>query len=152
MTVCLPRARLGLRIHRSGVRSAVLLGLGFLWVLLITGTGELPAHSPPADDDPNYVGSETCRACHEKQHGGFRQTRMGKILLEAPRNELEARGCEACHGPGRAHVESGGDKETIIRFGKGSHLSAEAQNDNCLQCHQKMPPERDAVVLAGEPA
>ena len=62
---------------------------------------------------------------------------MGKVLLSAPRDSAESRGCEACHGPARAHVESGGSKESIIRFGKASDLSVEAQNEQCLQCHEK---------------
>lgn len=61
---------------------------------------------------------------------------MGKVLLVAPRTELETRGCEACHGPGRVHVESGGSLESIIRFGKDSSASGTAQNEQCLQCHE----------------
>src|SRR6201984_747407 len=42
------------------------------------------------------------------------------------------------HGPGRAHVEAGGGKETIgIRFGKDSHNSVAEQNAACEECHSR---------------
>lgn len=88
-------------------------------------------------NNSEYAGAEACTACHQQAHLKFKNTKMGKILLVNPRSELEARGCDACHGPGMAHVESGGGLEAIIRFGKKSNLSAEEQNEQCLQCHEK---------------
>jgi DmsE family decaheme c-type cytochrome len=93
------------------------------------------AVAPAADGD--YVGSAVCVTCHEDQQHRFKNTIMGKIM-EHPRNPLEARGCEACHGPGRGHVEAGGGKETIpIRFGRDSKNSVAEQNAVCLDCHQR---------------
>jgi DmsE family decaheme c-type cytochrome len=43
--------------------------------------------------------------------------------------------CEACHGPGAAHVDEGGDVSKIIVFGLKSHSSTAAQNAQCLGCH-----------------
>jgi DmsE family decaheme c-type cytochrome len=60
---------------------------------------------------------------------------MGRALLKHAKTPTEERGCEACHGPGRAHVEGGGDVNEIIRFGKNSRLSTAEQNDVCLKCH-----------------
>jgi DmsE family decaheme c-type cytochrome len=97
----------------------------------------LVVKEPQAADDPQYVGSEACKACHRNQYEKFTHTRMGKVLLNAPRTPLEAKGCEACHGPARAHVENGGSLEAIVRFGKSSNRSAEEQNLQCLQCHEK---------------
>lgn len=88
-------------------------------------------------DDRQYVGSETCKVCHQEQYQRFKNTRMGKIVLNGPRSDLESRGCEACHGPGLKHAESRGDKAAIIRFGDGSHISKEEQEGQCLQCHEK---------------
>jgi DmsE family decaheme c-type cytochrome len=45
----------------------------------------------------------------------------------------EWHGCEACHGPGKAHVEGGGDKTKIFTF-KGA--SAQEISARCLDCHQ----------------
>ncbi len=62
---------------------------------------------------------------------------MGKAFLRHSKSDLERKGCEACHGPGRAHAEAGGDLHSILRFGKKSSQSAEEQNAACLQCHTK---------------
>jgi len=41
-------------------------------------------------------------------------------------------GCEACHGPGSAHVMGGGDPEHILA---PSELDTERSNEICQQCH-----------------
>ena len=41
-------------------------------------------------------------------------------------------GCEACHGPGSAHILGGGDPEYILA---PSSLDTEASNELCEQCH-----------------
>ncbi len=93
--------------------------------------------SPAGQPQSQYAGSEACVACHKESYDQFKQTRMGKIFLTSPRNSLEAAGCETCHGPGRAHVESGGDVNSIIILGKKSSSPSETQNSRCLQCHEK---------------
>src|SRR5688572_8119711 len=55
-----------------------------------------------ADDD--YVGSETCAACHETQFKSFNGTKHGKLHTVASWKGKVV-GCESCHGPGKAHVE-----------------------------------------------
>lgn len=103
-----------------------------------------PAAAPAATQakaggaaDGDYVGSETCIACHADQDRRYKNTVMGKIMAR-PRTPLEARGCESCHGPGKAHVEAGGTKESIpVRFGRDSKNSIEEQNATCLDCHSR---------------
>src|ERR1700731_543479 len=88
---------------------------------------------PPKGADGDYVGSETCIPCHDDQNRRFKNTVMGKVMMGNPHTPEEARGCEACHGPGRSHVEAGGGKETIpIRFGKDSKNSVAEQNSVCM--------------------
>jgi DmsE family decaheme c-type cytochrome len=95
------------------------------------------AASPPAQADGDYVGSEVCVTCHAEQHKNFVHTIMGNAMAH-PKTPLDARGCEACHGPGKAHVDAGGGKETIpIRFTKDSLTPVEEQNSACLSCHTK---------------
>ena len=90
-----------------------------------------------AKGDGDYVWSETCLGCHEDQQRRFKNTIMGKVMAR-PRTPEEARGCESCHGPGRAHVEAGGGKDSIpIRFGRDSKNSIEEQNAACLDCHSR---------------
>ncbi len=91
----------------------------------------------PSGPDGDYVGSETCIICHQDQDRRFKNTVMGKAMAH-PHTPEEARGCESCHGPGRAHVEAGGGKDTIpIRFGKDSPNSVAEQNAACEACHKR---------------
>src|SRR5690349_12451502 len=99
--------------------------------------GQEKAKAAPAAGDGDYVGSETCITCHQDQDHRFKNTVMGKAMAH-PKTPLEARGCEACHGPGKAHVEAGGGRDTIpVRFTKGSKNTAEEKNSMCLACHEK---------------
>jgi len=92
---------------------------------------------PASSEDGGYVGTDTCLACHEDQNRRFRNTVMGKIFAH-PRTANEKLGCESCHGPGKAHVDAGGGKETIpIRFGRDSGTPVEEQNNACIVCHSK---------------
>jgi doubled CXXCH domain len=62
---------------------------------------------------------------------------MGRAFAH-PRTDLEKLGCEACHGPGKAHVDAGGAKDAIaIRFTKDSKNTVEEKNNACLSCHAK---------------
>jgi DmsE family decaheme c-type cytochrome len=97
----------------------------------------LSAQASPQTDQSAYMGTEACRTCHEASFQAWKGTAMGKAFVDHPKNDLESKGCETCHGPGRSHVEGGGDVDAIIRFGKKSPLSAAEQNDTCLQCHEK---------------
>ena len=132
----------------------------FLWILgfavllvfslsLPLGAGEREQAGKPAATqatnqsksggaaDGDYVGSETCIACHQDQDRRFKNTVMGKVMAR-PRTPQEAHGCESCHGPGKAHVESGGTKESIpLRFGRDSKNSIEEQNAACIDCHSR---------------
>ncbi len=100
-----------------------------------------------------YVGSNTCEECHKQGYRRFSSTKMAKVFFVAPRNELESRGCEACHGAGREHVEAArahdraraagqvyngpASGQFILRLSKDSPLSVSEQNARCLQCHEK---------------
>jgi DmsE family decaheme c-type cytochrome len=53
------------------------------------------------------------------------------------RTALMERGCEACHGPGQAHVEAGGGKgaEGLLHLRADGSEEAALQNASCLSCH-----------------
>jgi len=93
-----------------------------------------------------YVGSETCLTCHAD---------IGKNFPENPHSRLalmhEGKGltCESCHGPGQAHVESGGDPTKVLfNFNKMSPQQIDAR---CLTCHAAAHPnfERSPHAKAG---
>ena len=97
-------------------------------------TPAAPAEAKPSGD---YVGSDVCVTCHDGEQKSFVHTVMGSAFAH-PKGGESAQGCESCHGPGKAHVEAGGGKETIpVRFGKDSKTPIEEQNSACLSCHNK---------------
>jgi len=79
----------------------------------------------PAD----YVGSETCVTCHAPQAKNFDSNPHAKLALEHGGKGVT---CEGCHGPGKAHVESGGDKTKILDL---SAANAKTVDATCLGCH-----------------
>jgi predicted CXXCH cytochrome family protein len=92
-------------------------------IQLVTGEGV-----SAADDD--YVGTETCAACHEPQFKSFDGTKHGKLhTISSWKGKVV--GCESCHGPGKAHVEDP-TKTNIISF---KRLDAKATSETCLSCH-----------------
>jgi DmsE family decaheme c-type cytochrome len=82
-------------------------------------------------DTSGYVGADTCKTCHEDIYKQFSTTAHFATTLDTKRGP-QWRGCEACHGPGKEHVESGGDKSKIFTF-KGA--SAKEASARCLSCH-----------------
>jgi predicted CXXCH cytochrome family protein len=78
----------------------------------------------------DYVGSETCKACHEDQFNSFEKTIHAKLSKAGWKPEKQ--GCESCHGAGKAHVEGGGDKTKIRTF---ENESPKQISETCLQCH-----------------
>src|SRR5258708_33541980 len=75
--------------------------------------------------DPSlYVGSENCKTCHEDMPSkGFYKTYEDSphyVTTLDTKKGPEWRGCEACHGPGKAHVDGGGDKTKIFTFKNAS--------------------------------
>jgi DmsE family decaheme c-type cytochrome len=124
----------------------VLGGVGVLLLLFILAfpSSSLAQQAPPkpaaaAQATDGYVGSDTCKGCHEELDQKFARTKMGRLMLRHPRNTKEGLGCEGCHGPGKAHVDAGGGRGVggMITFAKNDKTPVEKRNAVCLQCHQK---------------
>jgi DmsE family decaheme c-type cytochrome len=100
-------------------------------VLILFLPALLDAQTQPPSSASGFVGSNVCRSCHPDVWANFYKNPHFKSVAsgkEAP----ERTGCEACHGPGKAHVEARGGKATIVAF---SELQPRQVLDNCLRCH-----------------
>ena len=91
---------------------------------------------PPADAS-QYVGSDTCKTCQEHKptkcfYNNFANSVHFQTTMDAKRGP-QWHGCEGCHGPGKAHVEGGGDVTKIFTF---KNASAQEISARCLSCHQ----------------
>lgn len=88
-----------------------------------------------AGEGANYVGEAECAACHalEKQH--WSHTVHATALRHDSRAAGKGGACEACHGPGSAHVEDPELATGIIRFTHGSATPINEMNGQCLGCH-----------------
>jgi DmsE family decaheme c-type cytochrome len=89
-----------------------------------------------AVDDRTYVGQKTCEGCHAQEAANWAHTIHAAVFTLNPRDSIEAQGCEACHGPGSAHVKNPSDLSTIISFSHKSVTPVPRQNAQCLTCHQ----------------
>ena len=126
-----------MQARRRNLQVFILLSLIPLLCIFLVTRLKASTGPPQIAAAGEYAGSEACKVCHQDQYERFRQTKMGKVILHNPRSDLEAKGCEACHGPGRAHVDSRGGKDLIIRFGDHSTVPKDLQQEQCLQCHEK---------------
>ncbi len=109
--------------------AATSLASASIWSTLGLSTESLAAAEPTPDD--RYVGSETCAACHDEQSKRVAATKHGGLhKLASWKGKPES--CESCHGPGKEHVEKGGEKGTILAF---KYMNAKAVSETCLSCH-----------------
>jgi DmsE family decaheme c-type cytochrome len=102
------------------------------------GQTAVDSHGGAAEDESNrtYVGQKTCEGCHAQEAANWAHTIHAAVFTLNPRDATEAQGCEACHGPGSAHVKDPSDLSTIISFSHKSVTPVARQNAQCLSCHQ----------------
>lgn len=122
MHVVLPFKRIGLVF----IACAALLCI----IVPVNAKDKATADKPAKMQSGQYVGSDTCKGCHEDRFREIEHTAHFQSTLKA--NGVEAHSCETCHGPGSEHVSAGGDKSKIYSF-KGK--SAQANSQVCMQCH-----------------
>jgi predicted CXXCH cytochrome family protein len=126
-------------VRSKAIKIAMIAG-SILAVLLWVGSSSLSKAIPSLNSKTqpgvkgltdDYVGSETCKLCHEDQFKAFSNTQHAKLSSLASWKE-KVTGCEQCHGPGKAHVDGGGDMAKIISF---KSKSSKEVSKTCLTCH-----------------
>jgi DmsE family decaheme c-type cytochrome len=95
-------------------------------------------HSPSAAvqtaGENGYVGNDTCALCHAPEATGMANNPHSKLALQ---HGGTGSTCESCHGPGKAHVDGGGDITKIVHFDK---LTPKQIETTCLGCHADTHP------------
>ncbi len=82
----------------------------------------------------SYAGPESCALCHADVVKKFGANPHSDLALMHGGKGVT---CESCHGPGKAHVDSGGDATKIFRF---TTASAKEVQTKCLSCHSGAHP------------
>ena len=75
-----------------------------------------------------YVGMETCGACHEKEAREFKLSTHARISIPMGKG-VKVEGCEMCHGPGSLHVDAD-DKDK-----KATIINPRKDPNACFACH-----------------
>ena len=96
------------------------------------GQPPLQAQTQPPAAPGDYVGEDTCLGCHADQAAVYHSSPHGRA--ENPRSPRAKQGCESCHGPGKAHVDAGGDPKLIQNPAKMPPRDA---SDRCMTCHNR---------------
>jgi predicted CXXCH cytochrome family protein len=104
---------------------------GLVWASASSFSEPAETVEPVVYNQEDYVGSETCRSCHEGQFGNFAKTKHASIPATG-QWKGKVQGCESCHGPGKLHVDGGGDKSKIRTF---ANEGAKQISETCLSCH-----------------
>src|SRR5579863_5941560 len=107
----------------------------------LDGASNPDKHPSSAADVSDYVGSDTCKACHEDLYNNYEKTPHWKTMNDTHGGPSK-QGCEGCHGPGAAHVAGGGDKTKIFIF---KDHSAKEIDERCLTCHASGTQHMNAI-------
>src|SRR4051794_23079836 len=91
---------------------------------------------PTASAKGEFIGDVKCRNCHkhDKIWDNFFKDPHFKSVASA-KESPDKTGCEGCHGPGKAHVDAGGDKDTVVYA--FSAMKSQQIVALCLNCHKK---------------
>lgn len=93
-----------------------------------------PATANERTTTKNYVGNDVCVTCHADSAKSFAKNPHSRLAVM---HNGELTSCESCHGPGKAHVDSGGDPTKIFRF---TTASPRQINATCFSCHTAAHP------------
>jgi DmsE family decaheme c-type cytochrome len=102
--------------------------------LMYAASGK-PAAAAEKTNPADFVGSETCATCHADEASKFSTNPHSKLALTHGGTGAT---CESCHGPGKAHVDSGGDATKILQLSK---MTPRQIDTTCLGCHASAHPD-----------
>jgi DmsE family decaheme c-type cytochrome len=77
-----------------------------------------------------YAGEDACLTCH----GGQSYAGTLHALKSNAKSPAATHGCESCHGPGKAHIDGGGDKTKIVN---PKRLEPRLASETCTSCHDR---------------
>jgi DmsE family decaheme c-type cytochrome len=105
-------------------------------VLLLLTRAAAAQSVPGAGSESEFMGDAVCRSCHP-QLDGYEHTVHGKVL-GTRQGEARGQSCEACHGPGGAHVQAGGGRGVgaLRSFRAEAPEALERENEACRSCHR----------------
>ena len=117
--------------NRKSRFAKVLGSLFFLGAFLFISVnglyaGEYDKFLTEETKDAEFVGTETCASCHEKENREFELSSHARFVTSEETDGV-AQGCETCHGPGSVHVDNGG--------GKGTMINPDKKPEVCFTCH-----------------
>jgi len=132
-----------------------------VWLLILVGAvsltfarsaagaaGDTPSVAAQAADaaaaspaDSEYVGTERCKTCHEKNYDSWSKSPHYRTTLDT-RGGPSKHGCEACHGAGAGHSADPSDKSKLFLFAKASVKEVTAR---CLGCHASSTEHANAI-------
>jgi DmsE family decaheme c-type cytochrome len=112
------------------------IGLSWSVAVGVFGLFSAAAYSQEtSSSERTYLGQEVCVACHRNENDHWSHTVHAKVFLTNPSNDMAAKGCESCHGPGSEHITDVLSKSKIISFTRDSGYSPIEQNAICMTCH-----------------
>lgn len=117
------------RASGCGLRRVVVMLAALVLAVCVARSAWAAEQKTAQSQSADSVGSETCATCHEDAVKNFSGNPHTKLALEHGKSGAS---CESCHGPGREHVEGGGDKTKIFNFKTATEKQVSAR---CLGCH-----------------
>jgi hypothetical protein len=115
-----------------------------------------PDQDLPPDDGLHWTGpyktwNARCAECHAT---GYEKNYDAATRSYASTQAEIGVGCEACHGPGQAHLDWAGDTSQTPPAGYGfsqPFATTEATIQQCATCHSRREAHDDASPLPGTP-
>lgn len=120
--------------------------LGFATLGILTGAawGEGPKKQKTpvfpltlyaAAQPEDFIDDQACAECHPEISSEFSKLYHAPLVLDA-KLPPDRRGCQACHGPGSAHIANLDEADKIgLNVVRYTQIKPEEVNAACMRCH-----------------